>query len=69
LHGITVTVVHIAATKMLHETVPVYLLGNFGPMVQGLAAIGYALTFGFGYWLPQGDYNPSLHDEQNMRAK
>jgi len=33
LHGFFVTVVHMSQIKMLNETVPVYLLGQFGPLV------------------------------------
>ena len=37
LHGFTVTVVHMAATKMISESVPVYQLGLFGtaPAIAG----------------------------------
>jgi len=52
IHGFSITVVHIAAVKMLNETVPVYHLGSFGPLVQGLMAIGLGLTFGLGIFLP-----------------
>ena len=52
VHGFSVTVVHMAAVKMLNETCPVYYLGNFGPLVQGLMATGYAFTFGLGIFLP-----------------
>ena len=52
IHGFSITVVHMAAVKMLNETVPVYYLGSFGPLVQGLMATGYGLTFGLGIFLP-----------------
>jgi len=58
-----------AACKMLNETVPVYYLGYFGIFIQAGMSGGYALCFGLGNFLPQGDYNPSLHDAANMRAK
>ena len=33
MHGFTITVVHIAANKMLNETVPVYMMGSFGSAI------------------------------------
>lgn len=51
-HGITATVVHMAACKMLNETVPVYYLGYFGIFIQAGLSGGYALCFGLGNWLP-----------------
>lgn len=58
-----------AACKMLNETVPVYYLGYFGIFIDVGLETGNMLCFGFGQWLPQGDYSPSLHDDANMRAK
>ena len=34
LNGFFVTIVQMAQIKMINETVPVYLLGTFGPIVQ-----------------------------------
>jgi len=33
LNGLFVTVVHIAAIKMINETIPVYLLGSYGTII------------------------------------
>ena len=66
LHGFFVTVVHLAAIKMVNETIPVYLLGSIGPIIQTSTAAGYLLVLGMGLGLPQNDYNPELvGDEAN----
>lgn len=65
LHGFTITVVHISSSKMLNETVPVYMLGQYGAAVQVATNIGYMLVFGFGLLLPSGDYNPALTNDEN----
>ena len=69
-HGVTVTVVHMATSKMISETVPVDQLGKYGPAGQVAGNIGYTLVLGFGLLLPSGDYNPALVDDPcNLRAK
>lgn len=60
LHGFTITVVHIAANKMINETVPVYKLGVFGSAIQIATNIGYCFVLGSGLILPTDDYNPAL---------
>ena len=70
LHGVTVTVVHMASNKMISETVPVDQLGKFGSAFSILNNVGYTLVLGFGLLLPSGDYNPALvNDPANLRAK
>lgn len=68
-HGIFVTVCHMAATKMINETVPVYLLGKVGVVVQTSMAFGYFIVIGMGVGLPSADYNPSLTTPENEAAK
>jgi hypothetical protein len=58
LNGFFVTVYYVSAIKMINETVPVYLLGVYGPICQTCAAIGFMLCFGLGMLLPQSDYDP-----------
>jgi len=54
---------------MINETVPVYLLGRYGPVVSAGVACGYFLVFVFGKGLPQADYNPKLMDDaDNLKA-
>lgn len=54
---------------MLNETIPVYLLGAYGPIVSVGSAIGYFLVLGFGIILPQADYNPELNEnDANLAA-
>jgi hypothetical protein len=60
LNGIFVTVCHIAGVKMINETVPVYLMGKYGAFTAMSAQIGYFIVFGFGFGLPELDYNPEL---------
>jgi MFS family permease len=70
LNGLCVTVVHIANIKMINETVPVQLLGACGTVVNFMMSVGYYLVLGLGYFLPAGDYDPELiNDEQNEKAK
>ena len=70
LHGFTITVVHIAANKMISETVPVDQLGTFGSAIQIATNCGYTFVLGFGLLLPSGDYNPALvNDSSNLLAK
>ena len=69
LNGFFVTVVQIAQIKMINETVPVYLIGAFAPIVDAMISFGYTLVFGFGKGLPQEDYNPELtNDKENLDA-
>ena len=63
LNGFFVTVVHIANIKMINETVPVYLLGKFGTVVQGLISMGYFVVLSLGYFLPSGDYDPEIKND------
>ena len=58
-----------AVGKMLNETTPVYMLGSVGVMFQTSMAVGYMVVLGLGAFLPQGDYNPSLTDSNNILAK
>jgi len=60
LHGICVTVVHIANVKMIQETVPAHLLGYYGVFIAVVMMSGYSLTCFVGLGLPSGDYNPAL---------
>lgn len=60
LHGILITIVQIAAIKMINETVPVYKLESYGPIVANGLATGYLLVLGLGAILPSADYNPLL---------
>ena len=54
---------------MINETVPVYLLGRYGAVVNAMVATGYFLVFFFGIGLPEADYNPKLTDDaENMKA-
>ena len=62
MHGFFVTVVHLAAIKMVNETVPVYLLGSCGTVLQTSTALGYMLVLGFGLGLPPADYDPAVSD-------
>ena len=59
-HGIFVTVCHMAALKMVNETVPVYLLGKVGVVVQTSMAFGYFVVIGMGAGLPSADYDPGV---------
>ena len=69
-HGFTVTVVHLAATKMISETVPVDKLGFFGTAGAIANNVGYTLVLGFGLLLPPSDYDPALlNDPANQAAK
>jgi len=52
LQGFFVTVVHISAIKMVNETIPVYLLGSCGTILQTSTATGYMLVLGMGLGLP-----------------
>ena len=55
---------------MINETVPVYLLGRFGPVIQTMTAMGYLLVLGMGRGLPDADYDPDLQDNPlNEKAK
>ena len=45
---------------MINETVPVYLMGKYGAFTAMSAQIGYFIVFGFGFGLPESDYNPEL---------
>ncbi len=54
---------------MINETVPVYVLGWYGTVVNVLTALGYFLVFFFGIGLPTADYNPKLiNDIENMES-
>jgi len=65
-----VTVCHIAAIKMINETVPVFVLGKVAVLIQTMMAFGYFLVIGMGIGLPQGDYDPGLlNDPLNEKAK
>ena len=66
LNGFFVTVVHLSAIKMINETIPVYLLGSCGTVIQTTSALGYMLVLGLGMGLPSNDYDPELvGDEAN----
>ena len=69
LHGVFVTVCHMAATKMINETVPVFLIGQVGVVVQTMMAFGYCLVMGMGMGLPADDYDPALSSAKNNAAK
>ena len=70
LNGIFVTCVHIAVTKMVNETVPVYLLGTCGTVTQSMMSSGYLLVLGLGCFLPEADYDPEKGTQpQNIIAK
>jgi MFS family permease len=69
LNGFFVTVVHIAAVKMINETVPVEVLGKYGSVYMVGQASGYLLVMGFGLGLPSGDYKPGLDSDLNIIAK
>lgn len=58
-----------AATKMINETVPVFMLGQVGVVVQTMMAFGYCLVMGMGMGLPAADYDPALHNAKNDAAK
>jgi hypothetical protein len=58
-----------AATKMLNETVPVFMWGRVGVVVQTMMAFGYMLVMGMGMGLPTDDYNPALSNAKNDMAK
>ena len=62
LNGVFVTIVHIASVKMINETIPVYLLGSYGNIVQLSGSIGYMLVMCLGMGLPSADYDPGLVD-------
>lgn len=69
LHGIFVTVVHIANVKMINETVPHNLIGPYGSLIAIEITTGYMLTCVFGVGFPEGDYNPDLpRTGQNLEA-
>ena len=52
-----------AALKMVNETVPVYLLGKVGVVVQTSMAFGYFVVIGMGAGLPSADYDPGVTSE------
>ena len=58
-----------AATKMVNETVPVFMLGRVGVVVQTMMAFGYMLVMGMGMGLPSDDYDPTLSNAKNDLAK
>ena len=60
LHGLLITVVQIAVIKMINETVPVYKLDAYGPIVANGLATGYLLVHGLGAILPMADYDPRI---------
>ena len=60
LHGIFVTIVHIASVKMITETLPHNLIGPYGTSIPLVMTTGYMLTCVFGLGLPEGDYNPAM---------
>ena len=70
LNGFFVTVAHMAAVKMINESIPVYMLSSYGTIIQTANAFGYLLCLGFGLILPQGDYNPEITDDPlNEKAR
>ena len=55
---------------MINETVPVYLLGTCGTVVQSMMSTGYLLVLGLGFFLPEADYDPEKGNQpSNMIAK
>jgi hypothetical protein len=70
LNGYFVTVLLMATVKMINETIPVYLLGKYGAVINITGALGYFLVFGMGAGLPSHDYNPGIEgDTFNDEAK
>ena len=53
---------------MINETVPVYLLGSYGTVLQTCAAVGFMFCFGLGLGLPQSDYDPEMPNEAALEA-
>ena len=69
LHGIFVTVVHVANVKMINETVPHDLIGPYGSLIAIEITTGYMLTCVFGVGFPEDDYNPALpRTGKNLQA-
>ena len=69
VHGIMVTIVMITASKLINESVPVYLLDKYGAAQQVFSGIGLILVLGFGTELPQANYDPRiLNDPTNNLA-
>lgn len=58
-----------AATKMINETVPVFMLGRVGVVVQTSMAFGYFIVIGMGAGLPSADYDPAIRSISNDEAK
>lgn len=54
---------------MINETVPVYMLGKVGVVVQTSMAFGYFVVIGMGIGLPSADYDPSIITPENTLAK
>ena len=52
LNGIFQCIVQLATVKMINETVPVYLLGKYNPVVSSFIATGYLLVTTLGEGLP-----------------
>jgi hypothetical protein len=46
------SIVQLAQVKMINETVPVYLLDKYGPVVAAFIATGYLLVTCLGKGLP-----------------
>jgi len=70
LNGFFVTVAHIAAVKMINETVPLDLIGSYATIYSIGGAAGYLCVFGLGIILPSNDYNPADSlSELNQEAK
>lgn len=69
VNGVTVTIVHIAVQKMIVETLPRNVAGQFVPIGQFFKALGYMLVLGSGLGLPSVDYHPDLPLEgENLTA-
>jgi hypothetical protein len=63
LNGFFVTVTHVAAVKMINETIPNQLLGSAGNIVQGYFSMGLMICFGLGLNLPKADFQPGVTDD------
>ena len=63
INGISVTIVNIAALKMINETVPLEYMGSFGNAYAFYGSIGSTLLSLLGTLLPEADYNPALTDD------
>ena len=66
LNGFFVTVVHMAAVKMINETIPNQLLGSAGTIIQASFSFGLMICFGLGLNLPQADFQPGLTEDPEI---